>query len=129
MQKNKVDVDSLLIIPCLPFVMSRLFLLLTLITYIPVSHATNKDAWNTFSDIGAYGLVGLAAGLPAYQDDWDGVWQAGFSIGSASAIGLVGKYTIDAPRQMVATTIAFPPIIPPMPLLQRRRFIFVKVGK
>lgn len=108
MQKNKDDVDSLLIIPCLPFVMSRLFLLLTLITYIPLSHATNKDAWNTFSDIGAYGLVGLATGLPAYQDDWDGVWQAGLSIGSASAIGLVGKYTIDAPRPDGSDNNSFP---------------------
>ena len=46
--------------------------------------------------------------LPAYQEDWDGVWQAGLSIGSASAIGLIGKHTIDAPRPDGSDNKSFP---------------------
>lgn len=88
--------------------MSRLFLLLSTFVFTSFTHASNKEAWDTFSDIGAYGLVGLAAAMPAYQGDWEGVWQAGLSIGSASAIGLVGKYTIDAPRPDGSDNKSFP---------------------
>ncbi|GAL12102.1 membrane-associated phospholipid phosphatase [Vibrio astriarenae] len=98
----------MLIIHFLLLGMSRSLLFITLVAYIPVSHATNKDAWNTFSDIGVYGLVGVAAGLPAFQNDWDGVWQAALGLSSASAIGLAGKYTVDAPRPDGSDNNSFP---------------------
>ncbi|MGF1748901.1 phosphatase PAP2 family protein [Vibrio cionasavignyae] len=88
--------------------MPRFFLFCACLVISPLGLASNSQGWDTFSDIGAYGLVGLAAGLPAYQDDWDGVWQAGLSIGSASAIGLIGKHTIDAPRPDGSDNKSFP---------------------
>ncbi|MGR5294534.1 phosphatase PAP2 family protein [Vibrio mediterranei] len=88
--------------------MQRFFLLILGVLISSLASASNKDNWDLVSDIGAYGLVGLAAGLPAYQEDWEGVWQAGLSIGSASAIGLVGKHTIDAPRPDGSDNKSFP---------------------
>ncbi|GMQ46104.1 phosphatase PAP2 family protein [Vibrio sp. 10N] len=88
--------------------MSRLLLLLSTFVFSSFTHASSKEAWDTFSDIGAYGLVGLAAAMPAYQKDWQGVWQAGLSVGSASAIGLIGKHTIDAPRPDGSDNKSFP---------------------
>ena len=36
--------------------------------------------------------------MPAYKKDWEGFKQAGFSVATASGIGLVGKTVIDAKR-------------------------------
>ncbi len=60
------------------------------------------------TDIGAYGLVATAAAVPAYKGDWEGFWQAGFSIGAASGIGLIGKTTIDAERPDKSGNDSFP---------------------
>lgn len=72
------------------------------------AQASSKDNWETFSDIGAYGLVGIAAAVPLYKGDWEGFKQAGFSIGAASGIGLIGKNTIDAERPDGSDNKSFP---------------------
>lgn len=72
------------------------------------SHASNKESWETFSDVGAYGLVGIAAAVPLYKGDWEGFKQAGFSIGTASGVGLIGKNTIDAERPDGSDNKSFP---------------------
>lgn len=72
------------------------------------AQASSNDKWETFSDIGAYGLVGIAAAIPLYKGDWEGFKQAGFSIGTASAVGLIGKNTIDAERPDGSDNKSFP---------------------
>lgn len=39
------------------------------------------DTWTTIADVGRAGLVGTAFVAAAAQEDWDGVLQAGYSIG------------------------------------------------
>ncbi|MDA0128311.1 phosphatase PAP2 family protein [Vibrio sp. MarTm2] len=72
------------------------------------SYASNKESWETFSDVGAYGLVGIAAAVPLYKGDWEGFKQAGFSIGAASGVGLIAKNTIDAERPDGSDNKSFP---------------------
>ncbi len=71
-------------------------------------HAMSEKDWDVLTDIGAYGLVATAAAVPAYKGDWEGFWQAGFSIGAASGIGLIGKTTIDAERPDKSGNDSFP---------------------
>ncbi len=70
--------------------------------------ATGSDGWELISDIGAYGLVGAALATPAYKEDWQGFRQAAYSIATASAVGLVGKVTIDAERPDKSGNDSFP---------------------
>ena len=65
-----------------------------LLVSIPVN-ASNTDDWDTVSDIGAYGLVGVALAAPAVKEDWEGFKQAGFSIATATGVGLLGKALVD----------------------------------
>lgn len=72
------------------------------------ANAMSEKDWDVLTDIGAYGLVATAAAVPAYKGDWEGFWQAGFSIGAASGIGLIGKTTIDAERPDKSGNDSFP---------------------
>ncbi|EGR1512337.1 phosphatase PAP2 family protein [Vibrio vulnificus] len=71
-------------------------------------YAQGSKGWETFSDVGAYGLVATAAAVPLYKEDWQGFWQAGLSIGTASAIGLLGKVTIEEERPDKSGFDSFP---------------------
>jgi membrane-associated phospholipid phosphatase len=82
--------------------------LLTLLFVSFVANASSSDDWEIFSDVGAYGLVGTALVLPAYKDDWEGFRQAGYSVVTASAVGLVGKTLIDAERPDDSGNDSFP---------------------
>ncbi|ENM5750630.1 phosphatase PAP2 family protein [Vibrio mimicus] len=70
--------------------------------------ADNAKNWETLSDIGTYGLVGLAFAMPAYQSDWQGFTQAGLSIATASGVGLVTKSLIDEERPDGSGNDSFP---------------------
>ncbi|ERM55910.1 hypothetical protein P781_09610 [Vibrio mimicus CAIM 1883] len=50
--------------------------------------ADNAKNWETLSDIGTYGLVGLAFAMPAYQSDWQGFTQAGLALPPLQEWGL-----------------------------------------
>jgi len=78
-----------------------------LLASVPVN-ASNADDWDTVSDIGAYGLVGVALAVPAFKEDWEGFKQAGFSIVTASAVGLLGKALIDEERPDKSDNNSFP---------------------
>jgi membrane-associated phospholipid phosphatase len=71
-------------------------------------NASNSDNWGTFSDVGAVGLVGLALAAPAYKNDWEGFRQAGYSIVTASGIGLVGKSLVNEERPDKSGNDSFP---------------------
>ncbi|EEW11389.1 PAP2 superfamily protein [Vibrio mimicus] len=70
--------------------------------------ADNAKNWETLSDIGTYGLVGLAFAMPAYKSDWQGFTQAGLSIATASGVGLVTKSLIDEERPDGSGNDSFP---------------------
>ncbi|MFG0606725.1 phosphatase PAP2 family protein [Vibrio mimicus] len=70
--------------------------------------ADNAKNWETFSDIGTYGLVGLALAMPAYQSDWQGITQAGLSIATASGVGLLTKSLVDEERPDGSDNDSFP---------------------
>lgn len=70
--------------------------------------ASGSDGWELLSDLGAYGLVGAALATPAYKEDWQGFRQAAYSVATASAVGLVGKVTIDAERPDKSGNDSFP---------------------
>lgn len=60
--------------------------------------ASNKQHWETASDIGVYSLVGLSLILRAVNDDWTGSKQAAYSLATASGVGLLAKALVDAER-------------------------------
>lgn len=72
------------------------------------ANASSSDNWETFSDVGAYGLVGVALLLPVYKDDWEGFKQAGYSVVTASGVSLLGKSLIDAERPDESGNDSFP---------------------
>ncbi len=94
------------------------------------TYAMSEKDWDVLTDIGAYGLVATAAVVPVYKGDWDGFWQAGFSIGAASGVGLIGKTTIDAERPDKSGNDSFPSNHTANAFLLRLPlFICVMVGK
>jgi len=77
--------------------------------WVPFSvDASSSEKWETFSNIGAYGLVGVALAVPAYKSDWDGFKQAGYSIATATGIGLIGKSLIEEERPDNSGNDSFP---------------------
>jgi len=90
----------------LNFRQSAIFLTLLCASFS--AQASNSGNWETFSNIGAYGLVGLALAAPAYKDDWAGFKQAGYSIVTASGVGLVGKSLVNEERPDKSGNDSFP---------------------
>jgi membrane-associated phospholipid phosphatase len=87
----------------------RKSVLLSTLLLVPLSvTASSSDNWEAFSDVGAYGLVGVALALPAYKDDWEGFKQAGYSVVTASGVSLLGKSLIDAERPDNSGNDSFP---------------------
>jgi len=82
--------------------------LLTLLLLPLSANASSSDNWETFSDVGTYGLVIVALALPAYKDDWEGFKQAGYSVVTASGVSLAGKTLIDAERPDGSGNDSFP---------------------
>ena len=70
--------------------------------------ASSTDDWEMISDIGAYGLVGVALAVPALKSDWEGFKQASYSIATATAVGLLGKSLIDEERPDKSDNNSFP---------------------
>ncbi|WP_380877988.1 phospholipid phosphatase [Sphingomonas sp. DBB INV C78] len=57
------------------------------IAIVPVSaEAADESAWDTASDIGAYGLTAVAIGLPLAKSDENGALQAGGSVVAAKLV-------------------------------------------
>lgn len=87
---------------------AKIFIFILLITPI-ISHAgESSDNWKHFSDAGAYGLVAVSWITPGVKKDKEGFKQAFYSVATASAIGLVGKLTIDEKRPDLTSNDSFP---------------------
>jgi membrane-associated phospholipid phosphatase len=82
--------------------------LLTLLFPSYTANASSTDDWDTITDIGAYGLVGVALVVPAFKRDWEGFKQAGYSIVIATGVGLLGKTLIDEERPDKSGNNSFP---------------------
>lgn len=50
------------------------------------AQAKDEKTWKTVSDIGAYGLMAVAIGVPLAKDDTNGALQAGGSVVAASLV-------------------------------------------
>ncbi|TEW54694.1 phosphatase PAP2 family protein [Psychromonas sp. RZ22] len=74
-----------------------IILLCSIFTTFSVNAASSQQ-WKTFSDIGAYGLIGTALAIPAYKSDWEGFEQANYSILSALTTGVITKSLVDKER-------------------------------
>lgn len=87
----------------------RQSIFLLLLLCVPFSvNASSSDNWEAFSNIGAYGLVGFALAAPAYTDDWEGFKQAGYSVATASGVGLLGKSLVNEQRPDKSGNDSFP---------------------
>ena len=75
---------------------SILFSLLLLAN--PAAYAISENTWEDISDVGAYGLIGTALLLPTVREDWAGLRQAVYSIGTATVTAQIGKALIDEER-------------------------------
>ncbi|KFZ37031.1 phospholipid phosphatase [Shewanella mangrovi] len=67
-----------------------------------------NDSWDKVSDATAYGLVAASLAIPAYKDDWQGVKQAGLSVGVATGVSILGKSVIHEQRPDHSDNDSFP---------------------
>ena len=74
----------------------------------PAANANNEDTWEDISDVGAYGLIATALLLPTARDDWTGLRQAAYSIGTATVTAQIGKALIDEERPDNSDDDSFP---------------------
>ncbi len=90
-------------------VLAAVLALLISTSVLANSHLSQRQQnWKTMSDVGAYGLVGLAFALPSYHSDWQGLQQAGLSIGSAAGMALIGKNIVSETRPDGSDNNSFP---------------------
>ncbi len=86
-----------------------LFMLFVMVPGIsPATSADSESTWEDISDVGAYTLIGTALILPATRDDWEGLRQAAYSIGSATIVTQVGKALVDEDRPDDSDNDSFP---------------------
>jgi membrane-associated phospholipid phosphatase len=74
----------------------------------PSANAASEDTWEDISDVGVISLIGTALVLPAARDDWEGLRQAAFSIGTAAGVTLIGKTLVDEERPDNSDDDSFP---------------------
>ena len=88
--------------------LNALGLLLTILWLSLPAHSADPKDWDIATDIGGYGLIGVALALPLVKGDHAGVKQAGYSIVAASAIALIGKSTTNQQRPDNSGDDSFP---------------------
>ena len=82
----------------------------------PGARAASEDTWKDISNVGVISLIGTALIMPATREDWEGLRQAAYSIGSATAAAQIGKALVHEERPTTRTTTAFRRGTPPTPL-------------
>jgi membrane-associated phospholipid phosphatase len=86
-----------------------LLLLFLLVSGVnPPVRSANEDTWKDISDVGVYSLLGTALILPAAREDWEGLRQAAYSIGTAAGVTLIGKALVDEERPNNKDDDSFP---------------------
>ncbi len=84
------------------------YLLLLVAVLSPVTRADSESTWDDISNVGAYSLLATALALPATREDWEGMRQAAYSIGAATAVTQLGKATIHEERPDNSDNNSFP---------------------
>jgi membrane-associated phospholipid phosphatase len=74
----------------------------------PWVNAASEDAWEDISNVGVASLLGTALILPATRRDWEGLRQAGYSIGAAAGVTLISKALVDEERPNNKDNDSFP---------------------
>ena len=74
----------------------------------PVANAGGHKTWANISDVTAITLAGTALVLPVVKDDWEGVREAAYSLGTAEGISLLGKAVIHEERPDHSDNNSFP---------------------
>tara|TARA_R110001599_G_scaffold353815_1_gene598817 strand:+ start:63818 stop:64360 length:543 start_codon:yes stop_codon:yes gene_type:complete len=88
---------------------SRVFLFLIIASVPqPYAHAWGDSTWEDISEVGAYGLVATALILPTTREDWEGLRQAAYSMGTATGVSLVGKALVHEERPDDSDNNSFP---------------------
>ena len=72
------------------------------------ARADSESTWDDISDVGVYSLIGTALILPATREDWQGLRQAAYSIGTAAGVAVVGKALVDEERPNNKDDDSFP---------------------
>lgn len=74
----------------------------------PQAAADSEDTWKDISDVGVISLLGTAVLLPTAREDWVGLRQAAYSIGSAIVVVQIGKALVDEERPNNKDDDSFP---------------------
>jgi len=74
----------------------------------PPANAISDNSWEDISDVGLASLIGTALVLPAARDDWGGLRQAAYSIGTAAGVTLIGKTLVNEERPDNSDDDSFP---------------------
>jgi membrane-associated phospholipid phosphatase len=86
-----------------------LLLALVLATGVtPRVNAASEETWSDISDVGVASLLGTALILPATRRDWEGLRQAGYSIGASIVVTQIGKALVDEERPNNKNDDSFP---------------------
>ena len=87
----------------------QLLIALTLAAGIsPSANAISENTWEDISDVGVISLISTALILPTARDDWEGLRQAAYSIGTAAGVTLIGKTLVDEERPDNSDDDSFP---------------------
>ena len=82
--------------------------LLVALAVNPPARADSDDNWKDVSNVGVISLIGTALILPATREDWQGLRQAVYSIGTATGVALIGKALVDEERPNNKDNDSFP---------------------
>ncbi|MCB1707384.1 MAG: phosphatase PAP2 family protein [Halioglobus sp.] len=74
----------------------------------PGARAASDDTWKDISNVGVVSLIGTALIMPATREDWEGLGQAAYSIGSATAAAQIGKALVHEERPNNKDNNSFP---------------------
>lgn len=66
--------------------------------FVTGAGASDEDTWKDISNVGVISLIGTALILPSTRNDWEGLRQAVYSVGSSATIALIGKALVDEER-------------------------------
>lgn len=74
----------------------------------PAAHAISNNQWANISDVGSYSLISAALVIPTVRQDWTGLRQSVYSMGTATGIAQLGKAVVHAPRPDNSDNNSFP---------------------
>lgn len=74
----------------------------------PAAQAISNNSWKDISDVGVGLMIGSAMVLPVIRSDWQGLREAGYSMGLAEGIAILGKTAFHEERPDHSDNNSFP---------------------